>query len=138
MRIALLSATALTLAACSPPVEDVSVPAPEASLASAGTAPPATPINPEPADDGVRDIDYIGRWTAADGRTLVVTDQPRGGMTLEFTEAGGPSRALHGSVTAEGLRFMRDNVAESAIITADPGDGSRRCLSVSDTEIYCR
>ncbi|WP_374276090.1 hypothetical protein [Brevundimonas sp.] len=136
MRIALLSATALTLAACSPPVEDVSVSAPEAPQASAGTAPPATKT-PEPADDGVRDIDYIGRWTAADGRTLVVTDQPRGGMTLEFAEAGGPSRALPGSVTAEGLRFMRDDVAESAIIVPDPSDASRRCLRVTETETYC-
>ena len=132
MRVALLSATALRLAACSPPVEDVSVSAPEAPQASAGTAPPATKT-PEPADDGVRDIDYIGRWTADDGRTLVVTDQPQGGMTLEFAEAGGPSRALPGSVTAEGLRFMRDDEAESAVIIADPADPSRRCLSIDDT-----
>ena len=136
MRIALFSATALTMVACSPPAEDVSVSVPDAPQAGAGTAPPAT-ITPEPADDGVRDIDYIGRWTAADGRTLVVTDQPQGGMTLEFAEAGGPSRALPGSVTAEGLRFMRDDVAESAIIVADPSDASRRCLSVTDTETYC-
>lgn len=139
MRLAFVSSLILMAAACSP-----SEPAtPNEDPGAAAAASPAAPIgqanaaaSDETDDGGVRDTDYLGRWTASDGRSLVVVDLPRGGMALEFTDAERSTVALPGSVTAEGLRFMRDDIAESAVIEEGP-DG-RPCLNLRPTEVYCR
>lgn len=134
------AAVALGLIACSPddpatnagtgetsiemPVENSS-----ALPANAAVQPPA----PGPTDAPL-DVDYVGRWDAADGGYLVVVDNPGGGMTLEF-HSQGRERRIQGSVTAEGLRFMRDDHAESAVmLTGSTGT----CLNISDSEEYCR
>lgn len=83
------------------------------------------------------EVDYVGRWNDPHGGFLVVTNPPRGGLILEF-HRGGEEQRYPGSVTAEGLRFMRGNTAEAAILLSG-GDGSEHgCLSVSNTETYCR
>lgn len=81
--------------------------------------------------------DYVGRWDGADGAFLVVTDPPQRGLVLEFHRADDELRYA-GSVTAEGLRFMRGDVAEAAILLPEANSGRGICLSVSDSEVYCR
>ena len=127
MRRFLLLSCPLALIACSPerPGRDaVPAPPPEASEIAA------------PGD--FRDADYVGRWVAADHATLTVAEAPGGGMSLTFQTAGGARRTLPGSVTAEGLRFMRDGTAETAILVPDPADPANRRLNVSDAEVYRR
>lgn len=103
-----------------------------ASDVDAGTAPAAT------------QADYLGRWTGVEGMYLVVADKPGGGVTLEMQWDLDHKGTFDGSVTAEGLRFMRDGVAESAVHT--DGDatglkylaGKQDCLTVKPGEGYCR
>ncbi len=128
----------LILAACtaSEPMSGPSTPA--EGLASgenpANSAAALTTQNP--ADEAALDVAYLGRWDAADGAALIVTDQPQGGMMLEFRDAKGDTEpTLPGSVTAEGLRFMRNGEAEAAIVERR---GARSCLSISADELYCR
>lgn len=82
-------------------------------------------------------IDYVGRWNDPQAGSLVVTDPRRGGLVLEFATEGEEKR-YEGSVTAEGLRFMRGDTAETAILLPDKDGREGGCISISDTETYCR
>lgn len=93
-----------------------------------------SPAKPQQAPLGV---DYVGRWNDPHGGFLVVTDPPQGGLILEFHRSGEEQR-YPGSVTAEGLRFMRDDTAEAAILLPGKDGNEYGCLSVSDRETYCR
>lgn len=154
--LALLFAVA-ALAACSDrqPAADSSAPT-EASAASATTpvepAPmsndadtrptPATP--PAPADTAKVEADYVGRWTGVEGMYLVVASKPGGGVTLDMQWDLDNKGAFDGSVTAEGLRFMRNGVAESAVHSNGDATGlkylagKQDCLTVKPSEGYCR
>ncbi|MFD1786704.1 hypothetical protein ACFSC3_03865 [Sphingomonas floccifaciens] len=90
--------------------------------------------------------DYLGRWVGVEGMILSVAAKPGGGVTLDMrwgldNEMAGK---FDGSVTAEGLRFMRNGVAETAVMTN--GDetglkwlaGKAPCLTVKPGEGYCR
>jgi len=68
---------------------------------------------------------------------LVVTDPPQGGLILEF-HGKGRETSYSGSVTAEGLRFMRGGIAEAGILLPGKDSKENDCLSISDTETYCR
>jgi len=83
------------------------------------------------------EVDFVGRWNDPHDGFLVVTDPPRGGLILEF-HGKGRETSYPGSVTAEGLRFMRGGIAEAAILL--PGKDGRKngCLGISDTETYYR
>lgn len=83
------------------------------------------------------ELGYIGRWTDPSAGYLVVTDPPQGGLILEFHK-GGEEQRYSGVVTAEGLRFMRDDKAEVAILLPGKDGSERGCLSMSETETYCR
>lgn len=83
------------------------------------------------------ETDYVGRWKDPSGGSLVVTDPPQGGLILEF-HIGGEEKRYEGSVTAEGLRFMRGDTAESAILLPDKDGREGGCISISDAETYCR
>jgi hypothetical protein len=147
---------AATLAACSdrqPPatpapdatgsVEAATPAQPEIAGNDAETSPaPVTP--PGPTDTAKTEADYLGRWTGVEGMYLVVASKPGGGVTLDMQWDLDNKGTFDGSVTAQGLRFMRNGVAESAVHT--DGDatglkylaGKQDCLTVKPGEGYCR
>ncbi len=152
--LAILFAVA-ALAACSDrqPAADASASA-EASAAAATTPAeparndaeaspmPATP--PAPADIAKVEADYVGRWTGVEGMYLVVATKPGGGVTLDMQWDLDNKGMFDGSVTAEGLRFMRNGVAESAVHSNGDATGlkylagKQDCLMVKPGEGYCR
>ena len=109
----------------------------------ADTSPtPVTP--PARADTAKVEADYVGRWTGVEGMHLVVASKPGGGVTLDMQWDLDNKGTFDGSVTAEGLRFMRNGVTESAV--HNNGDatglkylaGKQDCLTVKPGEGYCR
>jgi hypothetical protein len=160
--LALVLATA-TLAACSDRSPSTDVPTDDARTAQATPAPPRdtaddAPASPAPAtaptpapttpatpaDNAALDADYLGRWTGVEGMYLVVAPKPGGGVTLERQWDHDHTGTFDGSVTAEGLRFMRGGVAESAVRTNGDATGlkylagQKDCLTVKPGEGYCR
>lgn len=122
----------------SPPTES----APAQHDAARADAAPATP--PASADSAQTEAGYLGRWTGVEGMYLVVASKPGGGVTLDMQWDLDNKGMFEGSVTAEGLRFMRNGVAESAVHT--DGDatglkylaGKQDCLTVKPGEGYCK
>ena len=117
----------------------------DATTPPASTTPPAAaPTTPTPADGAPLEADYLGRWTGVEGMYLVVAPKPGGGVTLDMQWDLDHTGTFDGSVTAEGLRFMRGGVAETAVRT--DGDatglkylaGKKDCLTVEPGEGYCR
>ena len=90
------------------------------------------------------EADYIGRWIGVEGMYLTVAAKPGGGVTMDMQWDLDNKGKFDGSVTAEGLRFMRGGVAETAVPT--DGDatglkylaGKKDCLTVKSGEGYCR
>ena len=108
-----------------------------------GTDPmPSTP--PAPADTAKTEADYVGRWTGVEGMYLVVASKPDGGVTLDMQWDLDNKGTFEGSVTAEGLRFMRNEIAENAVHTNGDATGLKNlagkqdCLTVKPGEGYCR
>ena len=149
---ALLFAVA-ALAACSdrqPGADTRAVdPAPAAEASPPAVPAPvdgrdASPAPATPADTAKVEADYLGRWTGVEGMVLVVASKPGGGVTLEMQWDLDNTGNFDGSATAEGLRFMRNGVAETAVHT--DGDatglkylaGKQDCLTVKPGEGYCR
>jgi hypothetical protein len=103
---------------------------------------PATPATP--ADSAKVEADYLGRWTGVEGMYLVVAAKPGGGVTLDMQWDLDNKGMFDGSVTAEGLRFMRNGVAETALHTNGDATGlkylagKQDCLTVKPGEGYCR
>jgi hypothetical protein len=75
---------------------------------------------------------------------LVVASKPAGGVTLDMQWDLDNKGMFDGSVTAEGLRFMRNGVAETAVKTNGDATGLKNlagkqdCLTVKSGEGYCR
>lgn len=159
MKLFALVLAAATLAACSERTTDAvpapaepapapatpagsDVPPPPAPEAPATPAPPAAPTNP--ADTAKVEADYLGRWTGVEGMYLVVAPKPGGGVTLDMQWDLDNKGTFDGSVTAEGLRFTRNGVAESAVHTDGNATGLKNlagkqdCLTVKPGEGYCR
>lgn len=113
-------------------------PSPTVPVAS---TPPATPT---PADTAPMEADYVGRWTGVEGMYLMVAPKPGGGVSLEMQWDLDHKGTFDGSVTAEGLRFMREGVAETAVRTDGDATGLKHlagkqdCLTVKPGEGYCR
>ena len=154
MKTLALVLSVAALAACSDrqPPADTAAPA-EASAAEATSAMPAAtvddtstaPAEPTtPADTAKVEADYLGRWTGVEGMYLVVASKPGGGVTLDMQWDLDNKGMFDGSVTAEGLRFTRNEVSETAVHT--DGDatglkylaGKQDCLTVKPGEGYCR
>ena len=152
--LALILAT-VTLAACSDPTPGAVTPASTDAVAVEVTDGPAmagndadaeaTPaVTPVATDAQSTEADYLGRWTGVEGMYLVVAPKPDGAVTLEMQWDLDNKGTFDGSVTAEGLRFMRNGVAENAV--RSNGDatglknlaGKRECLTVKRGEGYCR
>lgn len=145
------------LAACSDrrPAAEAAAP-PEASAAAATTPAEPAPVGdemganpmpsapPAPAETAKVEADYLGRWTGVEGMYLVVSSKPDGGVTLDMQWDLDNKGTFDGSVTAEGLRFMRNDVAETAVHTNGDATGLKNlagkqdCLTVKPGEGYCR
>lgn len=142
-----------TLVACSdrPAAADAAAPAqdraattppPTEPMPAQGAAAPATA--PTPADNAPEEASYLGRWTGVEGMYLVVASKPGGGVTLDMQWDLDNKGTFDGSVTAEGLRFMRNGVAESALHTDGNATGlkylagKQDCLTVKPGEGYCK
>ncbi|MHA6723500.1 hypothetical protein [Sphingomonas sp. RS2018] len=117
------------------------VPADEGTMAGA-------PINATEDDDtgpaAPTEAAYLGRWIGVEGMYLNVAKKPGGGVTLDMQWDLDNKGKFDGSVTAEGLRFMRGGEARTAVLT--DGDatglkwlaGKKNCLTVKPGEGYCR
>jgi hypothetical protein len=121
-----------------PPTES----APAQPDAAGADAAPATPLTS--ADSAQTEASYLGRWTGVEGMYLVVASKPDGGVTLDMQWDLDNKGTFDGSVTAEGLRFMRNGVAESAVHTDGEATGlkylagKQDCLTVKPGEGYCK
>lgn len=90
------------------------------------------------------EADYLGKWIGPEGLVLDVKRKPGGGVTIVNQWSLDDKGTFDGSVTAEGLRFMRKGEA----VTASPGNGDatdmkwlagkKNCLIVKPGEGYCR
>jgi hypothetical protein len=148
-KLACLLAAPLALAACAQPAPD---PSPSATpservgpVAEPRGAPSARPTpDAMPADAAAAGKRYLGRWTGVEGMFLDVTPRAGGGVTMAMQWDLDHRGTFEGSVTAEGLRFMRGGVAEVAV--PGTGDqtglkwlaGKKECLIVKPGEGYCR
>ena len=154
--LALVLAVA-ALAACSDRQPAADATTPPASSAAAATTPaeptptgndtgatPAPTMPPAPSDTAKLEADYLGRWTGVEGMYLVVASKAGGGVTLDMQWDLDNKGTFDGSVTAEGLRFMRNDVAETAVHTNGDATGLKNlagkqdCLTVKPGEGYCR
>lgn len=153
-RYALALAATAPLAACGNPPPAAqgdnqigSMGAPAADVAPNQTLPAAVPAEnaASPVENAKVEADYIGKWIGPEGLVLDVKAKPGGGVTVENQWTLDDKGTFEGSVTAEGLRFMRNGEA----VTATPidGDGTgmkwlagkQDCLVVKkDSEGYCR
>ena len=121
---------------------DTTPAAPEVPANGTDTAP--APVTPPPADTAKLEADYLGRWTGVEGMYLVVASKPGGGVTLDMQWDLDNKGTFDGSVTAEGLRFERNGVAESAVHTNGDATGlknlagKQHCLTVKAGEGYCK
>ena len=99
----------------------------------------ATPT-PTPPDQSA----YLGRWIGVEGMYLTVSAKPGGGVSLDMQYDLDHHGRYDGSVTAEGLRFIRNGVAETAVRTDGDATGLKwlagktDCLTVKQGEGYCR
>ena len=141
--LSLLLAPALIVAGCSPPPATTT----DGNGASVGGG--AAPVVPAPTPSASAaaapgESAYLGRWIGVEGMYLDVARKPAGGVTLDMQWDLDHKGTFDGSVTAEGLRFIRNGVAETARPT--DGDatglkylaGKRDCLTVKPGEGYCR
>lgn len=147
--LALLVAVA-ALAACTERAPDESLASPAQANKVDAVATGAGDGTGEPAADEatpeapLTEADYFGRWTGVEGMYLVVAPKPGGGVTLEMQWDLDHKGTFEGSVTAEGLRFLRDGEAETAVPTRGDATGLKYlagkedCLTVRPGEGYCR
>lgn len=152
--LALILAT-VALAACSDPqpvavtpasadavaVQPAAEPEIAGDVADATVTPATTPVS---TDAAKTEADYLGRWTGVEGMYLVVAPKTGGGVTLEMQWDLDNKGTFDGSVTAEGLRFLRNGVSETAVRSNGNSTGLKylagkmECLTVKPGEGYCR
>lgn len=88
--------------------------------------------------------DYLGRWRGVEGLNLVVTERPEGGVMLDMQYSIDDKGMFPGSVTAEGIRFIRNGQPETLVRTDGDATGLKwlagksDCLTVKTGEGYCR
>ena len=163
MKTLALLLVASTLVACSnnAPTEPAAPTAPDAAEATPSTpapaptpgagmgTPPAAPMPvpstpTAPSEPTAEQSAYLGRWTGVEGMYLQVTPKPAGGVSMEMQWDLDNKGTFDGSVTAEGLRFTRNDIAETAVPTNGDATGlkylagKQDCLTVKPGEGYCR
>jgi hypothetical protein len=147
----LLAATAPVAlgSACSGPPP---APADENQVGSMGA--PATEIAPNqslpaentttPVEQAKTEAAYVGKWIGVEGMVLDVKAKPGGGVTIVNQWDLDNKGTFEGSVTAEGLSFVRGG--KSVVAKPSDGDatglkylaGKKDCLTVAEGEGYCR
>ena len=151
-KLALALVACTLLAACSDRSTDTAAPVVDAPAGAAAVpaarqsdaADSASAPASAPADSTALEADYLGRWTGVEGMYLLVASKPGGGVALEMQWDLDHKGTFDGSVTAEGLRFERDGVAETAVRTNGDATGLKYlagktdCLIVKPGEGYCR
>ena len=155
MKVLALVLVSLTLAACSDSQPVATTPASADATAVQSTGEPAlagedTNANDLPAttpaaqDAAKTEADYLGRWTGIEGMYLIVAAKPGGGLTLEMQWDLDNNGTFDGTVTADGLRFMRNGVEETAVHSNGQATGLKyladkiECLTIKQGEGYCR
>ncbi|KTT73548.1 hypothetical protein [Sphingomonas endophytica] len=137
MTMRFLIAAPLALAACAQP-------APSPSATPSARVDDAPVVRPNPADAAATEERYLGRWIGVEGMFLNVTRRQGGGVAMEMQWDLDHRGTFDGSVTAEGLRFVRNGVAETAVPGAGDATGlkwlagKKDCLIVKPGEGYCR
>lgn len=133
-----------TPAPVEPRAADATTPAEREPAGNDAVAPDTPATAPTTTGAAKTPDDYLGRWTGVEGMYLVVASKPGGGVTLDMQWDLDNKGTFDGSVTAEGLRFMRNGVAESAVHTNGDATGlkylagKKDCLTVKPGEGYCR
>lgn len=121
------------------------------SEAPANVAEVTNAVETPPANSGdvvappATETAYLGKWIGPEGLVLEVTAKPGGGVDISNQWTLDDKGKFEGSVTAEGLRWMRGNAPVTAVMT--DGDatgmkwlaGKKTCLTVTaGSEAYCR
>lgn len=131
-------------AAADAPGVDATPTLPDTDGEAAEPVPPAAVPPAVPADTAKLEADYLGRWTGVEGMYLVVDSKPAGGVSLDMQWDLDHQGRFDGSVTAEGLRFTRNGIDETAVHTDGDATGLKHlagkqdCLTVKPGEGYCR
>lgn len=88
---------------------------------------------------------YLGKWVGPEGLVLEVTAKPGGGVAINNQWTLDDKGKFEGSITAEGLRWMRGTTPVSAVLTSGDATGmkwlagKKNCLTVAaGSEAYCR
>lgn len=127
----------------SPQVEAVP-PSEDASLVPPGNGAAVPDNGSEGPINAADERAYLGRWVGVEGMYLIVSRKAGGGVTLENQWDLDHKGAFDGSVTAEGLRFVREGEAQTAVLSDGKATGLKylagktRCLTVKPGEGYCR
>lgn len=150
----LLAATApVTLAGCSGPApapadsnQIGSIGAPAADVAPNQSLPAEIPAENAtvPAQTAKAEADYAGKWIGVEGMVLDVKAKPGGGVTIVNQWDLDNKGTFEGTVTAEGLSFVRGG--KTVVARPSDGDttglkylaGKKDCLTVAEGEGYCR
>ncbi len=147
----ILIAVPLTFAACAQPAPDPSPSAAPSERVGPLAAPRDEAGGGQLRDNAVEfaataapEERYLGRWVGVEGMFLDVKRREAGGVTLDMQWDLDHRGTFDGSVTTEGLRFLRNGVAETAV--RGDGDatglkwlaGKKDCLIVKAGEGYCR
>lgn len=132
------------LAACSAPL-------PVANNVSAVEVNGTEDVMPSEGDPGpedtaatAADAGFLGRWTGVEGMYLNVAAKPGGGVTLDMRWDLDHRGSFDGSIAADGVRFTRNGVTETARRTNGDATGLKYlagkadCLTVKPGEGYCR
>lgn len=153
-RFAVVLAATAALAGCGnpPPAAETdnqvgSMGAPAADVAPNQALPAPVPADnaTSPVEQAMVEADYVGKWTGPEGLVMEVKPKTGGGVTIANQWTLDDKGSFDGSVTAEGLRFIRNGEA----VTATPSDGAatgmkwlagkKDCLTVkAGSEGYCR
>ena len=87
---------------------------------------------------------YVGRWVGVEGTYVNVSARPGGGVVMEMQWDLDNKDDYEGTVTPEGIRFLRGGVEHVARRTNGDATGlkylagKRDCLTVKPGEGYCR
>ncbi|SOB86643.1 hypothetical protein SAMN06297144_1750 [Sphingomonas guangdongensis] len=93
---------------------------------------------------GMMQADYLGRWVGVEGMVMTVAARPGGGVRIDNQWDLDHRGSFDGTVSADGLRFVRGG--EAVVARRSDGDatglkwlaGKRDCLTVKSGEGYCR
>lgn len=144
----LAATTPLSLPACSGPPPEAAEGNQVGSLGGPATeVAPSQALPSNAADDPAAAAptqDYAGKWVGVEGMVLEVTAKPGGGVTIVNQWNLDNKGTFDGTITPEGVRFVRSG--KTVVAKPTNGDatglkylaGKQQCLTVAEGEGYCR